>query len=46
MSWYRSRWWRLALSPSRGGIMYDAAGRWIHVAGDLWFCTNRASGVS
>lgn len=41
MNWYRSKWWRLALSSSRVGIMWDEAGRWVHVVGPLWILTER-----
>ena len=39
MSWYWRKWWRFALSPSRGGIFYDVDGRWVHVCGPVWFRT-------
>lgn len=41
MTWYRWRWWRIALSPSRAGIMWDGTGRWRHVLGPVWVLTDR-----
>ena len=37
MSWYKHKWWRFALSPSREGVMLDADGRWVHLVGPLWW---------
>lgn len=43
MSWYRTRWWRFALSPSRCGVMWDTHGRWRHVLGHLWVLIERGA---
>ena len=39
MSWYWSKWWRFATSPSRRGVMLDADGRWVHLIGPIWYRT-------
>jgi hypothetical protein len=41
MTWYWHKWWRFVLSPSRQGVMLDCDGRWVHVIGALWWCTDR-----
>lgn len=43
MTWYRTRWWRFALSPSRGGVMWHTHGRWRHAVGPLWVLTDRGA---
>jgi len=42
MSWYWSKWWRFATSPSRSGVMLDGDGRWVHLLGPIWWLTDRA----
>lgn len=43
MSWAWRKWWRLALSPSRVGVMWDVDGRWKHVLGPVWVLTDRGA---
>jgi hypothetical protein len=40
MSWYLWRFWRIAISSSRGGIIWDFDGRWRHVFGPVWVRTD------
>lgn len=44
MSWYQSKWWRFALASTNdsAGII-DADGRWIRLAGSLWFLIERGA---
>jgi hypothetical protein len=46
MIWYWHRWWRVTLSPSRQGTIWDSAGRWRHVIGPVWWLTDPAPTIA